>query len=210
VGVAPCGGRQEIDYTHPAFLFHAERVIRKIVARYADHPAVIGYQVDNEPGMLLSQAVQIRSGGNVNDLTGELHGLMDRISLSDIVTEKTAESHAIVDIVGHNYAAARYLADQAEFPNRVVVGTETLAKQIDVNWKLVEDNPHVIGDFTLTGWDYLGEATLGRTTYVGDGAENSGPDFPWLLAWCGDNDITGYRRPSSYYREIVFGLRHEP
>ena len=49
----PWGGRQEIDYTHPAFRFHAERVIRKIVARYADHPAVIGFQVDNEPGMML-------------------------------------------------------------------------------------------------------------------------------------------------------------
>ena len=49
----PWGGRQEIDYTHPAFKFHAERVIRKIISRYADHPAVIGYQVDNEPGMML-------------------------------------------------------------------------------------------------------------------------------------------------------------
>jgi beta-galactosidase len=49
----PWGARQEVDYTHPAFLFHAERVIRTVVARYADHPAVIGYQVDNEPGMLL-------------------------------------------------------------------------------------------------------------------------------------------------------------
>ena len=49
----PWGGRQEIDYTHPAFRFHAERVIRKVVARYADHPAVIGYQVDNEPGIML-------------------------------------------------------------------------------------------------------------------------------------------------------------
>ncbi|MFI7299975.1 beta-galactosidase [Streptomyces sp. NPDC050121] len=44
------GARQEVDFTHPAFRFHAERVIRKIVARYADHPAVIGFQVDNEPG----------------------------------------------------------------------------------------------------------------------------------------------------------------
>lgn len=49
----PWGARQEVDYSHPAFLFHAERVIRAIVARYADHPAVIGYQVDNEPGMEL-------------------------------------------------------------------------------------------------------------------------------------------------------------
>ncbi|MFC0673250.1 beta-galactosidase [Brachybacterium hainanense] len=44
------GARQEINYAHPAFLFHAERVIRKIIGRYAQHPAVIGYQVDNEPG----------------------------------------------------------------------------------------------------------------------------------------------------------------
>ena len=44
------GARQEVDFTHPAFRFHAERVVRRIVARYADHPAVIGFQVDNEPG----------------------------------------------------------------------------------------------------------------------------------------------------------------
>ncbi len=49
----PWGSRQEIDVTHPGFLFHAERVIRKIVGRYAAHPAVIGYQVDNEPGAML-------------------------------------------------------------------------------------------------------------------------------------------------------------
>lgn len=47
------GARQEVDFTHPAFRFHAERVIRRIAARYADHPAVIGFQVDNEPGLEL-------------------------------------------------------------------------------------------------------------------------------------------------------------
>ncbi|GGH90839.1 beta-galactosidase [Arthrobacter liuii] len=46
------GARQEVDYTHPAFKFHAERVIRKIIGRFASHPAIIGYQVDNEPGLL--------------------------------------------------------------------------------------------------------------------------------------------------------------
>ena len=44
------GARQEVDFTHAAFRFHAERVIRKIIERYAGHPAVIGFQVDNEPG----------------------------------------------------------------------------------------------------------------------------------------------------------------
>ena len=46
----PYGHRQNVDYSHPAFRHHAERVVRRITARYADHPAVIGYQVDNEPG----------------------------------------------------------------------------------------------------------------------------------------------------------------
>ena len=49
----PYGGRQDVDYTHPAFRQLAERVITRIVRRYADHPAVIGWQVDNEPGLKL-------------------------------------------------------------------------------------------------------------------------------------------------------------
>jgi len=47
------GARQEIDFSHPAFRFHAERVTRAILTRYAEHPAVIGFQVDNEPGLRL-------------------------------------------------------------------------------------------------------------------------------------------------------------
>lgn len=44
------GMRQEIDVTHAAFRFHAERVVRRILAQHAEHPAIIGFQVDNEPG----------------------------------------------------------------------------------------------------------------------------------------------------------------
>jgi beta-galactosidase len=49
----PYGHRQDADFAHPAFRWHAERITRKVVGRYADHPAVIGYQVDNEPGIEL-------------------------------------------------------------------------------------------------------------------------------------------------------------
>lgn len=45
------GARQEMDFTHGAFRFYAERVIRAVIGRYKDHPAIIGYQVDNEPGI---------------------------------------------------------------------------------------------------------------------------------------------------------------
>ena len=47
----PYGARQDINHPHPAFRYLAERLIRNMVPRYADHPAVIGWQVDNEPGI---------------------------------------------------------------------------------------------------------------------------------------------------------------
>ena len=47
------GARQEMDFTHAAYRFHAERVIRQVVGRHRNHPAVIGFQVDNEPGLRL-------------------------------------------------------------------------------------------------------------------------------------------------------------
>ncbi|MET0859632.1 MAG: glycoside hydrolase family 2 TIM barrel-domain containing protein [Microbacterium sp.] len=148
--------------------------------------------------------------GGINDVEGLGKAIIDRVSRSQFVTDATAESHAVVDIVGHNYAAWRYELERQQFPNRVVVGTETNPMDIDENWALVTRLPHVIGDFTWTGWDYLGEAGLGRTTYAAPGEGWRGDAYPAMLAYCGDIDITGYRRPASYYREIVFGLRAEP
>ncbi len=42
------GPRQNYDFLNPYFRQHAERVIREIVGHFKDHPAVIGYQIDNE------------------------------------------------------------------------------------------------------------------------------------------------------------------
>ncbi|MDN3657271.1 beta-galactosidase [Ferruginibacter paludis] len=42
------GARQNMDITNANFRFYAERVIRKIMEHVKDHPAIIGYQVDNE------------------------------------------------------------------------------------------------------------------------------------------------------------------
>jgi beta-galactosidase len=44
------GPRQNYDFLNPHFRQHAERVIREIVSHFKDHPAVIGYQIDNETG----------------------------------------------------------------------------------------------------------------------------------------------------------------
>lgn len=42
------GPRQNMDISNKNFRFHAERVIRKIMEHVKDHPAIIGYQLDNE------------------------------------------------------------------------------------------------------------------------------------------------------------------
>jgi beta-galactosidase len=42
------GPRQNMDISNKDFRFYAERVIRKIMEHVKDHPAIIGYQIDNE------------------------------------------------------------------------------------------------------------------------------------------------------------------
>ena len=42
------GMRQNMDTDSPAYRFYAERIIRRLVARYRNHPAVIAWQIDNE------------------------------------------------------------------------------------------------------------------------------------------------------------------
>ena len=42
------GIRQNMDIYNPTYRFYCERIIRKMMERYANNPAVIGYQVDNE------------------------------------------------------------------------------------------------------------------------------------------------------------------
>jgi beta-galactosidase len=47
-GPGKYGARQIMDITNPSYLFYSERIIRKLIANVKDHPAVIGYQTDNE------------------------------------------------------------------------------------------------------------------------------------------------------------------
>jgi len=151
------------------------------------------------------------TNGDINNMMTGLGEMMKRFMNSEAVTKLTEESFAYLDIAGYNYMDNRYVTDKTVFPNRIIVGSETYASDIDRNWRLVMDNGHVIGDFTWTGWDYLGEAGVGKVKYPEGGKfENVYSGYPTLTAMAGDIAITGYRRPVSYYREIVFGYRTDP
>lgn len=147
--------------------------------------------------------------GNVNDFMTLMDAHLDKIVVHKAVSERLEKACAYTDIAGYNYMTARYEGDGINYPNRVIVGSETYPPEIARNWELVKKLNHVIGDFTWTGWDYIGEAGVGIPAYnFGEGGFGAG--FPCQLAYSGDIDITGFRRPASYYREIVFGLRKNP
>ncbi|MFH8491060.1 glycoside hydrolase family 2 TIM barrel-domain containing protein [Streptomyces longisporoflavus] len=155
---------------------------------------------------------QPQGEGGINSFMADPAAGMEALATSDLVTRKTAESFALLDVAGMNYAEARYDLDRKLFPDRIILGTESFPTRIDRIWNLVRVHGHVIGDFTWTGWDYLGEVGIGRPQYRtegGAGGEFVAP-YPHLTADCGDIDITGHRRPASYYREIVYGLRTTP
>lgn len=146
---------------------------------------------------------------NVNDFMTIMDKYMDRIVVHPAITKCLEKACAATDIAGYNYMTARYALDAKEVPNRIMVGSETYPPEIATNWTEVKKYPQVIGDFTWTGWDYLGEAGVGIPAYNwGEGG--FGAKYPARLAYTGDIDITGFRRPLSYYREIVFGLRQTP
>lgn len=195
----------------------AEKVRSLDPTRYVTQ-AVTGMLVAGSA--IIQEIGAIAAAHNVDEETGvntaalNLGELMDEAMRAPVVGEKTEEAFAHLDAAGYNYMYTRFEADGASHPNRVIVATETHPTTVDRGWAGVTDHPQVIGDFTWTGWDYLGEAGIGRTAY-GEGVGGLGMsafhgDFPWAIAGCGDLDITGHRRPQSYYREIVFGLRTDP
>ena len=218
------------DINHPSVVFYSigneiletgdplgsewgRRLAEKI--RYLDDTRLITNGVNGFVSVLRDVVAMMAASGSehgaggVNDAMTSAGDFMNQISASPLVTERTAESFSVLDVAGLNYGDSRYELDRELFPNRVIVGSETFPTKIAEYWRLVQENSHVIGDFTWTGWDYLGEVGIGRVRYADEPPVFEAP-YPWITAWTGDLDITGVRRPISYYRETVFGLRHKP
>lgn len=168
-----------------------------------------GDSIDRIVADIAASEAQGGTGGNVNDFMTVMDSHMADIVVHPLLSAKLEKACAPLDVAGYNYMTARYEKDGKEIPNRVIVGTETYPPQIAENWGLVEKLPHVIGDFTWTGWDYLGEAGVGIPGYH-PGEGGFGAVYPAQLGFVGDIDITGFRRPASYYREAVFGLLDAP
>ncbi len=120
-----------------------------------------------------------------------------------------------LDIVGYNYMEDKYPRDHELYTERVILGSENYPKEIGKRWPMVESTDYVIGDFTWTAYDYIGEAGIGKSIFVeeGDPRLKAGPfalmshtsEFPWRLANDADVDINGNILPQGCYRSVVWG-----
>ncbi len=157
-------------------------------------------------------AQQATEGGDINQAMVDVGAIMSMIMQTELVGDGISECADCVDIAGYNYMQARYEIDAKLHPNRVIVGSETHPREIDVLWDLAKKHTNIIGDFTWTGWNYLGEAGIGRTTYgeAADPRTSYLGEHPWIGSDCGDFDMIGDRKPISFFREIVYGLRKTP
>ena len=132
----------------------------------------------------------------------------DYFATHPLLTEALSGCEDSCDVIGLNYLTGRHVLEHELHPHKAVLGTETYPADIVRLWRIVEENPHMIGDFTWAGYDYLGEAGCGIFHY--DGGANFSSIYPERTAYIGDLDLLGNRRPISYLREIVYGLRKAP
>ena len=153
---------------------------------------------------------ELGENAEINSMMSSMGEMMNMLIGSEIAGKATEEAFAQVDIAGYNYAQCRYEPDAKSYPNRIIVGSETFPKDLDENWELVEKHPYVIGDFSWTAWDYLGEAGIGKILYEEQPGMGFYAPYPYKAAYCGDLNLLGDRRPVSYWREMIWGLQKAP
>jgi len=138
-----------------------------------------------------------------NALASKLGRLMFFMSKGRLAEKIVSNFAPSVDIVGLNYASSRYDTDLQKYPERMMLGAETMVADLPYNWERVKRHKALIGDFVWSAWDYLGEACIGDWTY------HSYKGLP-LLAGQGMIDITGKPLASMAFMQTVWGFLKEP
>ena len=183
--------------------------IHAMVKRDLNHPSVISWSIGNE--------VIERKDIRVVYTARQMKKAILEIDNTRPVTEALCawdrdweiyDPHAeVLDVAGYNYMIFKHASDHKRDPKRVIWQTESYPRDAFRNWEVSNDFPYVVGDIVWTGLDYLGESGIGRNYYKGEREGESwieGGQPEWHGAPCGDVDITGWRKPISHYREMLW------
>ncbi len=187
------------DY-HNYFYDWWYRDMESMILRDRNHPSVIMWSTGNEiMAKQLNETVEwsavladsIRSLDTTRPVTNAIQ------VWSGENWDTLAAFMESLDVVGYNYHPEKYLPDHRKHPGRIMYCSESFSSQAFKYWMAVLDHDWVIGDFVWTGYDYLGEASIGWHGFPLKG-------YPWTVAYCADIDICGFKRPQSYYRDILW------
>ena len=168
--------------------------IHAMVLRDRNHPSVISWSIGNEvierKDIRVIQTAKLLKQAILDcDTT---RPVTEALCAWDSDWEIYDPHFDVLDIGGYNYMIFKHASDHQRNPKRVMWQTEF---------------PYVVGDIVWTGLDYLGESSIGRYYYEGErpGEHWFDGGFPeWHGAYCGDVDITGWRKPISHYREVLW------
>ncbi|WP_319501354.1 glycoside hydrolase family 2 TIM barrel-domain containing protein [uncultured Draconibacterium sp.] len=188
-----------------------QKDLTSMILRDRNHPSVIFWSIGNEINERadsLGYAIRKQLVSFVHELDSTRPVTEGICSFWDHWGQEwktTAPAFAELDVGGYNYLNNQYEKDHEEYPERIMAGTESYAMEAYNFWKQVEKLPYVIGDFVWTAMDYLGETGLGRASL------ESGPrvglePWPYFNAFCGDIDLCGFKKPQSYFRDVVWDI----
>ena len=183
--------------------------IHAMVLRDRNHPSVISWSIGNEvierKDIRVIQTAKLLKQAILDcDTT---RPVTEALCAWDSDWEIYDPHFDVLDIGGYNYMIFKHASDHQRNPKRVMWQTESFPRDAFKNWAVVNDFPYVVGDIVWTGLDYLGESSIGRYYYEGErpGEHWFDGGFPeWHGAYCGDVDITGWRKPISHYREVLW------
>ena len=186
-----------------------QRDIDAMVCRDRLHPSIFCWSIGNE----VIERKQIEVVKTAHQMATRIHSLdaQNRPVTSALaawdsdwdIYDPLAAEH---DIVGYNYMIFKAESDHERVPQRVMMQTESFPRDAWRNYRWTMDHPYILGDFVWTGLDYLGESGIGRFYYEGEvpGESWERPLYPWHAAYSGDVDLTGYRKPISHYRDMLW------
>ncbi len=185
------------DY-HLYFSRWWQRDIDSMVLRDRNHPSIILWSIGNEIPNMDSPAVA-QTARMLADYVRQLDPTRPVTAAVNALSQKKDPFFAPLDVCGYNYALGSYDSDHQRLPERIIYGSESYPLDACEYWLAVPDRPWVIGDFVWTAFDYLGEASIGWRGYMQEKGF-----YPWNIAYCGDIDICGWKRPQSYYRDVLW------
>jgi len=193
---------------------HHKSDLESMVLRDRNHPSVIIWSIGNE--------ISERADSSGLVITKNLSDIIKKLDTTRPVTaalcefwdnkkrtwDDTAPAYDLLDVGGYNYQWKRYESDHEKSPKRLMVGTESTAKEALESWQMVEKHPYVLGDFVWTAMDYLGESGIGHasTSTSNVTKDEFSPGWPWYNSYCGDIDICGFKKPQSYFRDVIWKI----